>query len=122
MEHSISIIKHQRDLDTENQVQANHHMSDFPVNEKAPIETDDAKHVFDKNKIYFIEYPVAEALYEGDHLARARIKFGKVMYNGKLEKGGIFLWCNCSSISSIKKSLKRVKKGKRDYHEFEAYY
>lgn len=122
MEHSISIIKHQRDLDTENQVQANHHMSDFPVNEKAPNETDDAKHVFDKNKIYFIEYPVAEALYEGDHLARARIKFGKVMHNGKLEKGGIFLWCNCSSISSIKKSLKRVKKGKRDYQEFEAYY
>lgn len=123
MEQEITIIKHLRDLDTnENQVQTSHHMSDFAVNEKAPNETDDAKHVFDKNKIYFTEYPVAEALYEGDPLARARIKFGKVMHNGKLEKGGIFLWCNCSSISSIKKSLKRVKKGKRDYQEFEAYY
>lgn len=122
MEHSISIIKHQRDLDTENHVQVIHHITDFPINEKAPVEFDDTKHVFDKNKFYFIEYPVAEALYEGDHLARARIKFGKVMYNGEPKEGGLFLWCNCSSISSIKRSLRRVKKGKRDYQEFEAYY
>lgn len=122
MEHSISIIKHQRDLDTENHVQVIHHITDFPINEKAPVEFDDTKHVFDKNKFYFIEYPVAEALYEGDPLARARIKFGKVMYNGEPKEGGLFLWCNCSSISSIKRSLRRVKKGKRDYQEFEAYY
>ncbi|MBR5972622.1 MAG: hypothetical protein IK017_08225 [Paludibacteraceae bacterium] len=78
-------------------------------------------HEYDKNTYYITEYPVVEALYEGDPLARARVKFGKLMHNDEPVSGGMFIWSDCSRLSN-KRSLRKVKKGKRDYQEYEAYF
>ena len=89
--------------------------------ENAATELDVVLHEYDKNTYYITEYPVVEALYEGDPLARARVKFGKLMHSNEPVSGGMFIWSDCSLLSN-KRSLRKVKKGKRDYKEYEAYF
>ena len=89
--------------------------------ETAAKELEVVQEVYNTDGVYyFTEYPIAEAIYDGDPLARSRIKFGKVMC-GDSPVGGLFIW-NDGSLDSIEKSYNEVKCGLYDCKQVEAYY
>ena len=50
-----------------------------------------------EGECYFLEEPVAEMVRDGSHLSEARIMCGRVGFNGKEIKNGIFLWQTSST-------------------------
>ena len=51
-----------------------------------------------EGQVYFVEEPVAEAIYNGDRLSESRILCGRVVCNGETIDDGVFLWSSPSKI------------------------
>lgn len=51
-----------------------------------------------EGQVYFVEEPVAEAIYNGDRLSESRILCGRVVCDGETIDDGIFLWSSPSKI------------------------
>ena len=51
-----------------------------------------------EGQVYFVEEPVAEAIYNGDRLRESRILCGRVVCDGETIDDGIFLWTSPSKI------------------------